>query len=121
MKKNLLLRMGAALLAFALLGAACSSDTETDAGSAANKSASADTDMDKELAVGVDTPAATLNRDLTHLLDLHEYNAGIAIYTAVQAGGDLKDPTVAAAVQELDDNSVALSEAIGSVYGDAGA
>ncbi|MGH3665965.1 MAG: hypothetical protein ACRDU8_07750, partial [Egibacteraceae bacterium] len=44
--------------------------------------------------------------------------AGTAIYTAVQAGGDLKDPTVDAAVKALDDNSVALADAIGSVYGD---
>ena len=58
-----------------------------------------------------------LTRDLTAVLAGHEYHAGIALYTAVQAKGDLEDPTVMAAVQALDDNSVALSKAIESVYG----
>src|SRR5687768_1248349 len=69
---------------------------------------------------GVSTGAATLNRDLTALLMDHEYLAGLAVVTAVQAGGDLKDPSFEAAAAALDNNSVALSETIGSVYGEAG-
>ena len=69
---------------------------------------------------GVDTAAATLTRDLTGLLVDHEYLAGSAVYTAVQAGGDLEDPTFKAAAGALDNNSVALSKAIESVYGKKG-
>ncbi|HVM19343.1 MAG TPA: hypothetical protein VM307_05235, partial [Egibacteraceae bacterium] len=54
----------------------------------------------------------------THLLVEHEYLAGFAVYTAVDAGGDLEDPTFNAAAGALDDNSQALADAIGSVYGD---
>jgi hypothetical protein len=64
-----------------------------------------------------DDAAAQLQRDLTSLLAGHEYHAGIAIYTAVQAKGDLKDPTVQAAVKSLDKNTQALAAAIGSIYG----
>ena len=69
---------------------------------------------------GVDTAAATLNRDLTALLIDHEYLAGLAVVSAVQAGGDLKDGGFKAAAAALDNNSVALSETIGSVYGAEG-
>ena len=70
---------------------------------------------------GVDAAASTLTRDMTALLVEHEYLAGAAVYMGVTAGGDLKDPGFKAAASALDNNSVALSEAIGSVYGDAGA
>ena len=68
----------------------------------------------------VTSPGATLQRDLTALLIDHEYLAGLAVVTAVQAKGDLKDPSVEAAAAALDNNSVALSQAIGSVYGPEG-
>ncbi|HVF53363.1 MAG TPA: hypothetical protein VNC78_07105, partial [Actinomycetota bacterium] len=127
-RKSWMLRSLAAAMLFALLGGACASgntDQASDKIEAAAADANVDPDMDDvEEAVDVptvDTQAATLTRDLTSLLDGHEYLAGIAIYTAVGAGGNLEDPTVQAAVTALDDNSVALSEAVGSVYGDAGA
>jgi hypothetical protein len=60
-----------------------------------------------------------LQRDLTSLLKGHEYLAGIALYTAVKAGGDLEDPTVQAAVASLDKNTKGLAAAVGSIYGDA--
>ncbi|MCW2856361.1 MAG: hypothetical protein JWR52_1976 [Marmoricola sp.] len=62
------------------------------------------------------TPAAELRATLTDLLTQHVYLAGIALKTAVDKGGNLKDPSVVAAVTTLDGNSVALSKAIGSVY-----
>ena len=70
-------------------------------------------------AAATASPAAELRAGLTHLLTQHVYLAGIALKTAVDKGGDLKDPTVTAAVTALDDNSVALSKAIGSAYPDA--
>jgi hypothetical protein len=63
-----------------------------------------------------DTPSADLRAGLTALLTQHVYAAGIAISTAVAKGGDLKDPMVVGAVTALDDNSVALSKAVGAAY-----
>lgn len=60
-----------------------------------------------------DTAAAELRAGLTALLQEHVYLAGIATGSAL-TGGDLAAPAKA-----LDDNSVALARAIGSVYGDA--
>jgi hypothetical protein len=65
------------------------------------------------------TQAAALRATLTSLLSDHVWLAGNALDTAVQHKGDLKDPQVVGAVKALDANSVALSEAIGSVYPDA--
>jgi hypothetical protein len=59
------------------------------------------------------SPAAELRAGLTNLLEEHVYLAGITTGTAL-AGGDMKP-----AAATLDTNSVALSKAIGSVYGDA--
>ena len=66
-----------------------------------------------------DDGAAQLQRDLTHMLTDHEYLAGLAVVMGVSAGPDSAEFKAAAAA--LDKNSVALSQAIGSVYGDAGA
>jgi len=64
----------------------------------------------------VNTPAAELRAGLTHLLTEHVYTAAIALKYAVDNGGNLEDPTVKAAVANLDANSVALSQAIGAAY-----
>jgi hypothetical protein len=68
-------------------------------------------------AGGVESGAATLRAGLTSLLQEHVYLAGAAIATAVGAGGDMEAPAVQSAVATLDENSVVLSEAVGSVYG----
>ena len=73
---------------------------------------------EEEGASPVETGAAELRAGLTSLLQEHVYLAGAAISTAVQAGGDMEAPAVTSAVDTLDANSVALSEAIGGVYGD---
>ncbi len=65
------------------------------------------------------TAAAELRATLTSLLSDHVWLAGNALDTAVHKKGDLKDPQVVGAVKALDANSVALAEAIGSVYPDA--
>jgi hypothetical protein len=64
------------------------------------------------------SPASELRSGLTHLLQEHAYLAGLAINQAVADGGDLTAPATADAVAALDENSVALSEAVASVYGD---
>jgi hypothetical protein len=73
----------------------------------------------KSLAGNVDSEASTLRSGLTYLLDSHVDLAGIALAQAVSKGGNLKDPSVVAAVNALDQNSVDLSKAVGSVYPDA--
>ena len=66
-----------------------------------------------------DDGASTLRSDLTYLLDGHVYAAAIAIVTAIGNGPD--SPEYEAATVALDDNTNALSDAIGGVYGmDAG-
>jgi hypothetical protein len=70
----------------------------------------------------VKAPAVELRTGLTHLLQEHVYLAGLAINQAVADGGNLQAPATASAVSTLDANSVALSEAVSSVYGpEAGA
>ena len=110
------LRLLAAAAAFSLVGAACSMENASTA--TESTGSSNDTMPSTEQAPALDTGAAALQRDLTSLLSGHEYLAGIALYTAVQAGGDLQDPTVRAAVGSLDANSKALADAVASVYGD---
>jgi hypothetical protein len=65
----------------------------------------------------VDDGAAELRSSLTSLLEDHVYLAGVAIATGVNAG--LESAAFKAASATLDTNSVALSKAIGSVYGAA--
>lgn len=65
-----------------------------------------------------DDGASSLRAAMTSLLQEHVYLAGITIDAAVAAGGDVEDPTVQAAMTELDANSVELSEAVASVAGE---
>ena len=85
----------------------------------------ADTTDDTETAeetVAVDTvnsDGSGLRSAIQAALYDHVYLAGAAIDQALQDGGDLTAPNTAAAVQALDDNSVAVAALIGSVYPDA--
>jgi hypothetical protein len=69
-----------------------------------------------DLPGNADSDAAGLRAQLTYLLTEHVYLAGIAVDTAYVTGGDSPEFTLAA--ETLDANSVALSEAVGSVAGD---
>jgi len=110
-------RLAALATAAVLALASCSSSVNE------NDNANAPTDQHSGMAVvgraATSTPAAELRAGLTDLLTQHVYDAGIALKTAVDHGGDLNDPSVKAAVAVLDANSVALSRAIGSVYPEA--
>ncbi|HYJ69342.1 MAG TPA: hypothetical protein VEX15_16955 [Nocardioidaceae bacterium] len=64
-----------------------------------------------------DSDAAALRASLTYLLTEHVYLAGIAVDTAYVAGADSAEFKLAAAA--LDENSVALADAVGSIAGDA--
>lgn len=60
--------------------------------------------------------AASLRAGLTYLLTDHVYLAGVAVATAYHAGADSPEFKLAAA--SVDKNSVAVSEAIGSIVPD---
>ena len=64
----------------------------------------------------VDSPAAELRAGLTHLLTEHVYLAGIAVATAYHAGAD--SPEFKLAAEAVDDNSVRVAAAIGTVAPD---
>lgn len=68
-----------------------------------------------ELPGGATSPAADLRAGLTYLLTEHVYLAGIAVDTAYVAGPD--SPEFEAAAAALDENTVALADAVGSIAG----
>ena len=94
------------LAVMALIGAACGGDGERQAKKTTPPAA--------ELTS--DTGAASLRQVLTSGLQQHEYLAGVAIYAAVNTG--LESKVTKAAIETLDKNSIDLSKAIGSVYGE---
>lgn len=62
-----------------------------------------------------DDPASTLRATLTSLLQEHAYLTGIAVEHVVEGGAD--DPTATGALDALDQNTVAIGDAIGLVPG----
>jgi hypothetical protein len=75
------------------------------------------TEAPDAMSFAVDDGASTLRANMTSLLQEHVYLAGVAFETAIDAGGDLEEPETAAAVAALDENTVALADAVGSVAG----
>lgn len=124
MRNKLTVRLMAALMAFALIGAACGGDdTSTDAGTAgATTDASPSDPMTSESSASepqpVDSEVASLQQTLTYKLTEHEYLAGIAVAMAV-VNGDQPELFEAAAAA-LDENSKDLAGAIASIYGEEG-
>lgn len=100
--KKLSLRLFAPLLVLGVVAGACSSNEKSDRASSSTPAPS----------VSADTGASKLRADLTALLQEHVYLAGTTTGVAL-SGGDYKVPAAT-----LDANSVMLSKAIGSVYGD---
>ena len=112
-----------AVLALGGFTAACGSDEENtqgnSGGTTAQKPQPAADSGQQQMAANTETAAAELRAGLTAQLEEHVYLAGIAIAKGVGEGLDSK--TFGAAAATLDENSKALSESIGSVYGmDAG-
>ena len=106
-------RVAVAALAAASLGvAACGEDDKSDGATAS----SGMTASDSRSGASTETGAAELRATLTAGLQEHVYLAGIAISNGVGSGLDSAEFKAAAGT--LDQNSIALSEAIGSVYGD---
>ena len=114
-----LLKLVAPVVLVGVLATACGKDDAKPSAAGDTTTTTASDSM--SAATGVDTKASELRSGLTALLQEHVYLAGTAIATAVGAGGDMNNAAVKSAVSTLDANSVALSDAVGSVYGkDAG-
>ncbi len=114
--------IAALALATTLVLSACSEDdpaTESSNNDSPSQTDEAAKDGGVSGQAATATPAAELRAGLTNLLTQHVYQAGIALKTAVDEGGNLEAPAVQAAVGQLDKNSVALSKAIGAAYPDA--
>ncbi|MDP9067185.1 MAG: hypothetical protein M3N53_02405 [Actinomycetota bacterium] len=123
MRTSLLLRLVAALMAFALIGAACggSGDETTETTGAGSDTSTTEDTTDTETGSEpqpVDAEVASLQQTLTQGLTEHEYLAGIAVAMAVQNPD--QPELFEAAAAALDENSVDLSKAIASIYGKAG-
>jgi hypothetical protein len=119
-------RLTAGVALLAVLGAACGRGGDDSTVSASPQAAPAPGSID-HAAAGVDHAsgqvagstadgAAKLRQTLTAGLQEHEYLAGIAVAQAVITK-KTDSPEFTAAAAALDKNSVALSEAIASVYG----
>lgn len=112
------------LAALAVLATSCSSSTKTAGSAPAPASSGHSMPMTPSGSTAQGAPAtapdasqaATLRSTLTSQLSDHVWLAGNALDSAVHKGGNLKDPAVVGAVKALDDNSVALSKTLGSVY-----
>ncbi len=79
------------------------------------------TGIDKatKMAGNPNSAAAGLRADLTRMLTDHVYLAGVAVFTAYTADGGLDGTAFKAAAGALDENTVELSKAVGSVAGKA--
>ena len=108
----------AALAAAALVAAGCGGGDDKTSSAASGTTTHESMSMSKGAAT--DSAAAGLRSTLTAGLQEHVYLAGIAVANGVEHG--LDSPQFKAAAGTLDRNSVALSKAIGGIYGaDAGA
>jgi hypothetical protein len=118
-------RLAAGLTLVAVLGAACGQGKGGTDVQASPQAAPAAAAVDHgslhgqllgETAGSTADGAAKLRQTLTAALQEHEYLAGIAVAQAVVTK-KTDSPEFTAAAAALDKNSVALSEAIASIYG----
>lgn len=105
-------RVLAIALASAMVLAACASDDD-DVATTEPTATQSDT-QSPEPAAASETPTADLRAAMNTLLAEHVFFAGAAVNEALQGN----TPGFESAAAALDENSVALSEAVGSVYGD---
>ena len=111
---------GVAALSLSAFAAACGGDDEkttpTASGGTETTMESMAGDETTNASLPTETGSAELRAGLTALLQEHVYLAGIAISQGVGEG--LDSDAFKASAATLDENSVALSEAIGGIYGD---
>ena len=114
-------RLVAVLVMFALVAGACGDDS--GGGETSDTAVPAPTESTTTTAPAADSPegaagpASALRADLTSLLQEHVYLAGLTLEQDLDDGGDVEAVGTARASAALDENSVDLSVAIGSLYG----
>jgi cytochrome c556 len=113
----------AAVASTGLIAAGCGNNEDQDTtataksgGTSTQMESGSSTETKTTSAEGTETGASELRATLTHGLEEHVYLAGIAVKMGVDNGLDSKQ--FKAAATTLDGNTKALSDAIGSVYGD---
>ena len=109
---NVALRAAAGLTVVVLAATACGGSSSGGTKSATTHNGNAKTATDATA-----TPAAALRAGLDQLFREHVNLTGFAVQTAVTNG--IGSPNTAEALHVLDGNTVALGDAIGSVYGTA--
>jgi hypothetical protein len=115
-------RLAALLFALALVAAACGDDSG-EGGASDDTAVPVPTESTTTTAPATDSPegaqgaAAGLRADMTSLLQEHVYLVGLTVDQAVDDGGDVAAAGTQQAVAALDENSVDLANAIGSIYG----
>src|SRR5690348_8655198 len=120
--------IGSAVVALALATTACTSSGSSSSASqqTGSMSASSSTSMSdpsssssssSSTSDAAATAAATLRAGLDSLFREHVNLTGFTVQSAVETS--LTSPQTAAAVKALDENTVAIGSAIGSVYGGA--
>jgi hypothetical protein len=111
-------KVGVGVLALALGATACGGSSSGTA--AATKATTAPSSTASATSMSADTTAsqaATLRAGLDQLFREHVNLTGFTVQTAVISGVGSKQ--TAAALKALDANTVAIGDAVGSVYGDA--
>jgi cytochrome c556 len=113
----------AAVASTGLIAAGCGNNEDQDTtataksgGTSTQMESGSSTETKTTSADGTETGSSELRATLTHGLEEHVYLAGIAVKMGVDNG--LDSAQFKAAAGTLDENSKALSDAIGSVYGD---
>jgi hypothetical protein len=119
MRNKALVRGGVGVAAVALAAAACgSSGVAASGGSNSAKPSASMSSMGTATTTGLTaTPAATLYAGLDQLLTEHVDLTANVVQTAVTTSPS--SPATKAALAALDQNTVALGKAFGSVYGSA--
>ena len=108
------IKVGAAALAVALSAAACSGSS---GGGAAHTPTAAATSSSDAMTDATATQAAALRAGLDELFREHVNLTGFAVQTAVISG--IGSSNTARALSALDANTLAIGDAVGSVYGAA--
>ena len=114
------IKVGVAAVAVALSAAACGGSSGGNAASSTTPSSAPSSTMSSSMSTATDataTQAAELRAGLDTLFREHVNLTGFAVQTAVGTG--IGSVNTSQALKALDDNTVALGDAVGSVYGAA--
>lgn len=110
------MKVAPVVLSISLVGAACGNDDEPMVGAGAQQEPTTTVAAGSATQEGIDAAAVKLRGDLTLLLRNHVNLTGNVVYTAAESGLDSEQTR--AASQALDQNTVALGDAVGRLFGD---